>query len=222
MNDEREYWYFRLVRETFTSPQMWKLKELRPRGYMYMVVYLEMCCLSVTDKGFIRIPRTSALSSFSYDLSERLQEPENDVKEAVNILTRLGLIELSEGIDAIEIKVPKVINNIGRSSRHADEVRKYRAEQLPEGDSAMQLPEVSTAEQDQIADGYKKYGKYKNVILADSELSELQACCKNMKSVVEAINILSGMKKDSSIDYTNISDFQRCMKLVSRVGERRG
>ncbi len=201
--NNKEYWYFRLVKTTFNDDEIRYLKKL-PDGYKHVVIYLEICCLSVKDGGFVRIPRTSPLASFAADLALDLEEREGDVVKALKYLTELNLIEIIETVDQLEavLKIPKVINNTGRSTKYADYKRAERRE-LDSSDINL-LPKTNEE---------KRYGKHDNVFLTEEEYSSISSDEKYRNMIVNALSELKKMQSSNG----EKSDYESCMEIAEKV-----
>lgn len=193
---DKDYWYFRMVRTFFNSDEMRWIKKI-PNGYRIIVIYLEICCLSVSRKGYVRIPRTSPLASFASDLALDLGEHESNVVEALKVISSLGLIEVIEDQTAMlaEIHVPVVKENVGVSSREAERKRKQR-NRLYENTKLIEEKRI--------------WGNFRNVYLSESEYESFTVSPEKRR---EVINLVSRFKKINNINDKE-NDLERCYKFM--------
>lgn len=200
MSTSNKYWYFRLKPADIRSHKIQQIKQVPMIGYMIFTIYIELCAAAVEEDegGVIVIDQTTSEGNYIEELSILIGETVKNTREAVSYLKARGLVEVWVDGNRTSIKVPLVINNIGKSSSDAD--RKRAA--LLKNTEQLYLPESKEPKR-------KKYGINQNVWLDDEELKGLNEQCKD---VTKAIDIVS-VKKSYNQTF-NGTDFDYCLKVI--------
>lgn len=198
MSNSKKYWYFRLKPADIRSHKIQKIKQVPILGYTIFTIYIELCALAVEEDegGVIVIDQTSSERSYIGELSALIGENEKETSEAVSYLKAKGLVEVWVDGNRTSIKVPLVINNIGKSSSDAD--RKRAA--LAKNEEQYLLPKELKR---------KKYGTNQNVWLDEEELKELKEQCRDVEKVIEIVSIKKFYKQ-----IFNGLDFDYCLKVI--------
>lgn len=198
MSTSNKYWYFRLKPADIRSHKIQQIKQVPILGYTIFTIYIELCALAVEEDegGVIVIDKTSSERSYIGELSALIGENEKETSDAVSYLKARGLVEVWDDGKRISIKVPLVINNIGKSSSDAD--RKRAA--LAKNEEQYLLPKEPKR---------KKYGVKQNVWLDDEELKELIEQCKDVAKAIDSVSIKKFYKQTF-----NGTDFDYCLKVI--------
>ena len=198
MSNSKKYWYFRLKPADIRSHKIQQIKQVPILGYTIFTIYIELCALAVEEDegGVIVIDITSSERSYIGELSALIGENEKETSEAVSYLKAKGLVEVWVDGNRTSIKVPLVINNIGKSSSDAD--RKRAA--LAKNEEQYLLPKELKR---------KKYGTNQNVWLDEEELKELKEQCRDVEKVIEIVSIKKFYKQ-----IFNGLDFDYCLKVI--------
>ena len=198
MSNSKKYWYFRLKPADIRSHKIQQIKQVPILGYTIFTIYIELCALAVEEDegGVIVIDQTSSERSYIGELSALIGENEKDTSEAVSYLRAKDLVEVWADGNRTSIKVPLVINNIGKSSSDAD--RKRAA--LAKNEEQYLLPKELKR---------KKYGTNQNVWLDEEELKELKEQCRDVEKVIDIVSIKKFYKKTF-----NGLDFDYCLKVI--------
>ena len=151
--------FFGLKTADIRSHKIQQIKHVPIHGYTIFIIYLELCALAVEEDecGVIVIDQYTSERSYIVELSALIGENEKNTSEAVSYLKAKGLIEVCDNGKFTSIKVPLVINNIGKSSSDAD---RKRAAMLKNEEQYL-LPKEPKR---------KKYGIKQNVWLDEEEL----------------------------------------------------
>jgi hypothetical protein len=198
MSNSKKYWYFRLKPADIRSHKIQQIKQVPILGYTIFTIYIELCALAVEEDegGVIVIDQTSSERSYIGELSALIGENEKDTSEAVSYLRAKDLVEVWADGNRTSIKVPLVINNIGKSSSDAD--RKRAA--LAKNEEQYLLPKELKR---------KKYGTNQNVWLDEEELKELKEQCRDVEKVIDIVSIKKFYKQTF-----NGLDFDYCLKVI--------
>lgn len=120
MSKDRKYYYMRLKDNFFDSDNMILLESM-PDGYLYCNILLKLYLRSLRNEGCLmlngRIPYNLQM------LAAVTRHEVETVKEAVDVFTELGLIEI---LDNGAIYMMDIQNYIGESSTEADRQRMYQ------------------------------------------------------------------------------------------------
>lgn len=198
MSTSNKYWYFRLKPADIRSHKIQQIKQVPMIGYIIFTIYIELCAAAVEEDegGVIVIDQTTSEGSYIEELSILIGETVKNTREAVSYLKARGLVEVWDDGKRTSIKVPLVINNIGKSSSDAD--RKRAA--LAKNEEQYLLPKEPKR---------KKYGVKQNVWLDDEELKELIEQCKDVAKAIDSVSIKKFYKQTF-----NGTDFDYCLKVI--------
>lgn len=115
------YFYMRLKENFFDSEEIVIIEGME-KGYTYEVILLKMYLKSLKNNG--RLVLTENIPYTLPMLAKVIRHTEEDVKEALEIFSSLGLIEIIETTEAIYMT--QIQNYIGKSSTEGDRKREYR------------------------------------------------------------------------------------------------
>lgn len=73
-NSQTIYFYFRFHKDFFTNEKIRNMKHVPMYGYIFIVIYLELCCLSVENNGFLKIDKTVQGKPYILDLAKDIGE----------------------------------------------------------------------------------------------------------------------------------------------------
>ena len=180
MADNRKYYYLKL-KESYFDDDAIVLLESMPDGILYSNILLKLYLKSLKNGGKLQldenIPYTAQM------IATLTRQQVGTVERALGIFQQLGLVEQLHGgllyMTDIELM-------IGQSSTEAERKRAARLanKALPPPRtngghlSDIRPPEIEIEKERESEPGRAApaaYGRYKNVILTDTELSELQA-----------------------------------------------
>lgn len=135
---KRNYW-LKLKEDYFQSPKIKKLRSVAG-GDTYALIYLEMQCYSIRNKGIIKFEGLE--DNLAKELALILNEKEENVAVLLSFLERYKLIEL---VDENKYLLPEAMLAIGSESESAERVRRYRSKQ-----KALQCNEVVTEKKQSV------------------------------------------------------------------------
>lgn len=110
------------LKENFFDSEEIVIIEGMEKGYTYEVILLKMYLKSLKNNG--RLVLTENIPYTLPMLAKVIRHTEEDVKEALEIFSSLGLIEIIETTEAIYMT--QIQNYIGKSSTEGDRKREYR------------------------------------------------------------------------------------------------
>lgn len=119
MADKKKYYYMRLKKGFFDSPELSALESM-PDGFLYSNVLLKMYLKSLRDEGRLMA------GTIPYDanmIAKTTGHKPKTAKKALELFEALGLIEI---LDSGAIFMLDIQNFIGESSSEADRQRDYQ------------------------------------------------------------------------------------------------
>ena len=137
------YFYMRLKENFFDSEEIVIIEGME-KGYTYEVILLKMYLKSLKNNG--RLVLTENIPYTLPMLAKVIRHTEEDVKEALEIFSSLGLIEIIETTEAIYMT--QIQNYIGKSSTEGDRKREYRR-QIEEEKTNVQTKDRQTSDESQ-------------------------------------------------------------------------
>ena len=188
MADNRKYYYLKLKENFFDSDSIVLLEDMKD-GILYSNILLKLYLKSLKNGGRLQldehIPYTAQM------IATLTRHQIGTVERALSIFQQLGLVEQ---LDCGLLYMTDIELMIGQSSTEAERKRAARLENkalLPPRTNGGHLsdirpPEIEIKKEIDIEIEKEResepgraapaaYGRYKNVILTDTELSELQA-----------------------------------------------
>ena len=186
MADNREYYYLKLKENFFDSDSIVLLEDMKD-GILYSNILLKLYLKSLKNGGKLQldehIPYTAQM------IATLTRHQIGTVERALEIFRQLGLVEQ---LDSGAFYMTDIELMIGQSSTEAERKRAARLENkalLPPRTKGGHLsdirpPEIEIELEKEIEKEREgetghptpaAYGRYNNVILTDTELSELQA-----------------------------------------------
>lgn len=178
-------WYMRLNDHFFTDREIVEIENLPPErfgrffGSFVLHLYMKMMCYSISSNGVLIFDQVFEMSSdITLSVARRLHFTESltEVKQALMILEKYGLIEISTIDENCRLFIPKVVDNTGRTTLGSEGKRRRRlaarkGEQL-----------LLSGEPERIKPG--KYGDLKNITLFEDEYERLKAKTKDIERVI--------------------------------------
>jgi hypothetical protein len=130
MSDKKEsgscanWWYFQLQSGFFEEPQIRRLR--KKYGDAGVVMFLQLCCKSLKDKdtAYISRKRKDLGETFAEELAFDLDREEDDIKNTIDYLIKLGLL-IPEVEDAL-LYIPMVADTVKRLTPSARRMRVKR------------------------------------------------------------------------------------------------
>lgn len=130
MSDKKEsgsganWWYFQLQSGFFDEPQIRRLQ--KKYGDAGVVMFLQLCCKSLKDKdtAYISRKRKDLGETFAEELAFDLDREEDDIKNTIDYLIKLGLL-IPEVEDAL-LYIPMVADTVKRLTPSARRMRAKR------------------------------------------------------------------------------------------------
>jgi predicted phage replisome organizer len=192
MADSRKYYYLKLKENFFDGDSIVLLESMQD-GILYSNILLKLYLKSLKNGGRLQldehIPYTAQM------IATLTRHQIGTVERALNVFRQLGLVEQ---LDSGLLYMTDIELMIGQSSTEAERKRAARQENralLPQRTNVGQMSDVCPPEIEikkeidiEIEKEIEKereretgqadpalYGRYKNVLLTDTELSELQA-----------------------------------------------
>lgn len=202
-----EYWYFRFTRQFITDRSIQNMKHFPVVGYHFIVIYMELCSLSLPTGGYIQIPKNASERGYVIDLAKDIGEDPELTANAISYLKNAGLVEITDYPEEVEMFIPVVDNNIGKSSVAADRQRiRDREKRLLKSNQRRLLQTQKET--------YKSYGVYRNVFLTEIEYNDLACHCTKLKDVINVISIsrMNEIKNDGK-------DHDRCVDYAKSIGD---
>lgn len=212
-NSETIYFYFRFHKDFFTNERIRNMKHLPAYGYEFIVIYLELCCLSIENNGYLQVDRTVDGIPYVLNLAKDIGEDPEKVSLAITYFIKNNLVEVGEIEKGTEIFVPYVHYNTGKSSDEADKRRIRRLKQ----ENRERLSETEIEKLPPVSDSrknIKKYGRFKNVYLTDIEFNEF---CEKYQDADAMIEFWGRDKKMKNLDVNN--DYEILLKIASDQGK---
>jgi predicted phage replisome organizer len=188
MADSRKYYYLKLKENFFDGDSIVLLESMQD-GILYSNILLKLYLKSLKNGGRLQldehIPYTAQM------IATLTRHQIGTVERALNVFRQLGLVEQ---LDSGLLYMTDIELMIGQSSTEAERKRAARQENralLPQRTNVGHLsdvcpPEIEIKKEIEIEIEKEReretgqaapalYGRYKNVLLTDTELAELQA-----------------------------------------------
>ena len=177
MADNRKYYYLKL-KENYFDEDVIVLLENQPDGFLYSNILLKLYLKSLKNGGKLQLDENKPYTAQM--IATITHQQVGTVERALRLFMELGLVEvLNDGafyMSNIELL-------IGQSSTEGERKRRARMElqKIPQAIADICPPEIkkeidieSEKERDTGQPTPAVYGRYKNIFLTDTELSELQ------------------------------------------------
>lgn len=120
-SEKKLYWI--KLKDNFFDDQYIRMIRATPNGYRTLCIYLTMQLKALKTEGLITYKKM--LPNFADELSFLLNEDSKAVSEAIDILTKFGLIELWDG-DKLLMTAQQQIIESGSEGASAERVRRFR------------------------------------------------------------------------------------------------
>lgn len=189
MADNRRYYWLKLKEDFFTDKRIKRLRKISG-GDTYTIIYLKLLLLSLKDSG--KLYYDGVETDFIKEIALTIDETEDDVMVTVNYIIAQGLMEIiTENDEYFLTEIPSLIGSETASTRRSRKSRGQKALQCNTGATPCNLLQQNCNGDIEIdkeidieleKEGELKgqalarsYGRYENVFLTDTELSELQA-----------------------------------------------
>lgn len=203
---KKPYWYFRFTDSFLSNEQFRNMKHVPIYGYKFIVIYLELASISLEHGGIIRVDKQPGENMYPVELAKDIGEDTAEVGYALSYFKEKGLIEVVEADYQVQIHIPKIKNNIGKSSLKADQMRKSRK---LKGDKIKEL-ENEKKSIPQLEQGEMKYsyGEFKNVLLTKSEYENFTEKYKNAETIIKRLSIYKAQfSKEYDSDIATLYSF---------------
>lgn len=180
MADNRKYYYLKL-KENYFDEDVIVLLENQPDGFLYSNILLKLYLKSLKNGGKLQLDENKPYTAQM--IATITHQQVGTVERALRLFMELGLVEvLNDGafyMSNIELL-------IGQSSTEGERKRRARMElqKIPQAIADICPPEIEIKKEIDIESEKERdtgqatptvYGRYKNIFLTDTELSELQA-----------------------------------------------
>lgn len=106
----KDYWWMALPENFFETEELAYIEDEMPNGSIYILFFIKLCLMSLKNKGLIG--RVVADMFFPYSevaLAKETKLEAKEIKNALSVLSRAKLIEITEGI----IYIPLVDSMVG-------------------------------------------------------------------------------------------------------------
>ena len=179
MADNRKYYYLKL-KENYFDEDVIVLLENQPDGFLYSNILLKLYLKSLKNGGKLQLDENKPYTAQM--IATITHQQVGTVERALRLFMELGLVEvLNDGafyMSNIELL-------IGQSSTEGERKRRARMElqKIPQAIADICPPEIEIKKEIDIESDKERYtgqptpavyGRYKNIFLTDTELSELQ------------------------------------------------
>ena len=181
MADNRKYYYLKL-KENYFDEDVIVLLENQPDGFLYSNILLKLYLKSLKNGGKLQLDENKPYTAQM--IATITHQQIGTVERALRLFMELGLVEvLNDGafyMSNIELL-------IGKSSTEGERKRRARMElqKIPQAIADICPPEIEIKKEIDIKSEIEReketgqatpaiYGRYKNIYLTDTELSELQ------------------------------------------------
>ena len=181
MADNRKYYYLKL-KENYFDEDVIVLLENQPDGFLYSNILLKLYLKSLKNGGKLQLDENKPYTAQM--IATITHQQVGTVERALRLFMELGLVEvLNDGafyMSNIELL-------IGQSSTEGEHKRRARMElqKIPQAIADICPPEIEIKKEIDIESEIEReketgqsthavYGRYKNIFLTDTELSELQ------------------------------------------------
>ena len=197
----KKYYWLKLKADWFSDKRIKKLRSIAG-GDTYTIIYLKMMLLSLKDEGKLYFEGVE--DDFASEIALALDEGPENVKLTLTFLEQHGLIEICDD-DKYEYQLTEVPKSIGSETASTIRSRECRERQkqlaleqkalqcntnATGGNTSQQFCSVEREKEIEIerdketekeGEGEKEipahapYGKFRNVLLSDTELDGLKA-----------------------------------------------
>ena len=179
MADNHKYYYLKL-KENYFDEDVIVLLENQPDGFLYSNILLKLYLKSLKNGGKLQLDENKPYTAQM--IATITHQQVGTVERALRLFMELGLVEvLNDGafyMSNIELL-------IGQSSTEGERKRRARMElqKIPQAIADICPPEIEIKKEIDIESDKERYtgqptpavyGRYKNIFLTDTELSELQ------------------------------------------------
>ena len=179
MADNRKYYYLKL-KENYFDEDVIVLLENQPDGFLYSNILLKLYLKSLKNGGKLQLDENKPYTAQM--IATITHQQVGTVERALRLFMELGLVEvLNDGafyMSNIELL-------IGQSSTEGERKRRARMElqKIPQAIADICPPEIEIKKEIDIESEKERdtgqstpavYGRYKNIYLTDTELSELK------------------------------------------------
>lgn len=207
-NSQTIYFYFRFHKDFFTNEKIRNMKHVPMYGYIFIVIYLELCCLSIENNGFLKIDKTVQGKPYILDLAKDIGEDPETVSMAFTYFLNNELVEVVEEERFTEVFIEQVHFNTGKSSDEADKrrVRRLIKNQRKQGLLPENIPDVN-----EYIEGK---GIFKNVYITENEKRVLEEKYSNVDFLIAFWSRQKEMEKQV-VD----SDYEVLLKIAADKGK---
>lgn len=222
MRKNSEYWYFRFTENFFRDEEIRNMKHLPMIGYQFIVIYLELCALSLRTNGYIKVKKQAIAQGYAIDLAKDIGEDAEITAQAISYYITQGMIEIIEDVDQVNIFVPHVKYNTGKSSKAADYRRAWELDRGNKGEFMMidskenERMYKQLQESTERIENCKTYGSFQRVRITDNEYHSLFKDYQNAQWLIDKLDRYKAMKDR---EYKN--DYSALLEIADKKGIKR-
>lgn len=106
----KDYWWMALHENFFDMEELAYIEDEMPNGSIYILFFVKLCLMSLKNKGLIgRVVADMFLPYSEVTLAKETKLEAKEIKNALTVLSRAKLIEITEGV----IYIPMVDSMVG-------------------------------------------------------------------------------------------------------------
>ena len=106
----KDYWWMALHENFFETEELAYIEDEMPNGNIYILFFLKLCLMSLKNRGLIgRVVADMFLPYSEVTLAKETKLEAKEIKNALTVLSRAKLIEITEGV----IYIPMVDSMVG-------------------------------------------------------------------------------------------------------------
>lgn len=109
-DSNKDYWWMAIHENFFETEELAYIEDEIPNGSLYILFFLKLCLMSLKNKGLIgRVVADMFLPYSEVTLANETKLDAKEVKNALSVLSKAKLIEITQGI----IYIPMVDSMVG-------------------------------------------------------------------------------------------------------------
>lgn len=181
-NKDTKFFWLQLKEDFFDDDAIQWLEEQKPNGRDYAYFYLKLCLKSLRTNGILIRNVGEILIPYDNEKLAELTKMDFDtVVVAMDLLKNIGLVKILENGEIYMNQIEKMIGakSIGAFKKQQQRLlRGQEADICPPEIEIKKEIDIEIEKERELKPGRAApaaYGRYKNVILTDTELSELKA-----------------------------------------------
>lgn len=137
-DSKKDYWWMALHENFFDMEELAYIEDEMPNGNLYILFFLKLCLMSLKNRGLIgRVVADMFLPYSEVTLAKETKLEAKEIKNALTVLSRAKLIEITEGV----IYIPMVDSMVGtkKAGHRKIESEKRQARRLSAIQAQIQL-----------------------------------------------------------------------------------